>query len=318
MNRRVRPEEAELSASQMVRANLALLGMSLIWALNFSIAKQALASVPPLAFNALRFPLAVGVVTMAMARRGSIMLPAREDRPRVLVLGLVGNVLYQLLFIFGLDHSRAGTASVLLAGTPIVTALLAAALGQERVSGRVWAGAAATIAGITLVVAGAGSGGGGRQTLLGDVLLIVATVSWAAFAVGCRDLVRRYGALPVTAWTLWGGTIVIVLIGIPDTVQLDLAGLGIDAWLAIIYAGAFSIGVAYMLWSYGLSLLGPTRTGVFSNLVPVFALAVAWVWLGEQPGTVQLAGAFIIIAGVTMAQTRERPQPVLPIRSPPP
>jgi len=318
MNGRSRPDEPEPSASQILRANLALLAMSWIWALNFSIAKQALATVPPLAFNAMRFPLAVAVVSMALARRGRITLPAREDRPRVLLLGLVGNVLYQLLFIFGLDHSRAGTASVLLAGTPIVTALLAAAFGQERVTGRVWAGALATLAGIALVVAGTGGGGPEPQTLLGDVLLIAATVSWAAFAVGCRDLVRRYGALPVTAWTLWAGTIAIVLVGIPSTLRLDLAALRIEVWLAIVYAGAFSIGVAYMLWSYGLSQLGPTRTGIFSNLVPVFALAVAWLWLGEQPGTGQLLGAFTIIAGVTLAQGRERLPPPLPIRSPPP
>jgi drug/metabolite transporter (DMT)-like permease len=295
----------------------ALLAMALIWALNFSIAKDALARVPPLAFNALRFPFAAAVVTLAMVRRTGIALPDRRDWWRIVGLGLLGNVVYQLCFIFGLQFSRAGTASVLLAGTPIVTGLLSAAVGHEKIDGRVWIGATATVIGIAVVVL-SGATGAGEDRLLGNALMIVATFAWAAYSVASRPLIAKYGALPITAWTLWVGTTAIVLLGLREAAAVQPASLPVRDWFAVVYAGAFSIGVAYVLWSYGVRHLGTTRTATFSNLVPVFALAAAWLLLHERPSAGQTAGAAVIITGVTLAQLRlRRPVQAVP-RSPAP
>jgi drug/metabolite transporter (DMT)-like permease len=283
------------------RAASALLAMVLIWALNFSIAKDALSRVPPLAFNALRFPFAAAVVTLAMLRRSGFRLPDPRDWWRIVGLGVLGNVVYQLCFIFGLEHSRAGTASVLLAGTPIVTGLMSAAVGHERTGGRVWIGATATVIGIVIVVL-SGRSGAGEDTLLGSGLMVAATFSWAAYSVASRPLIAKYGALPITTWMLWIGMVALVLLGLREAVALQPASLLPRDWFAIIYAGAFSIGVAYVLWSYGVRHLGATRTATFSNLVPVFALVAAWLLLSERPSAGQVAGAAVIITGVTFAQ----------------
>jgi drug/metabolite transporter (DMT)-like permease len=312
------PATSAAYSPQILRANFALLAMSWIWALNFSIAKEALSKLPPLAFNTLRFPLAALVVSVALAQRGGLRLPDRSDRWRVLALGMLGNLIYQLFFIMGLANTRAGTASVLLAGTPIATALLTAAVGQEHVTRRVWLGAFATLAGIATVVFSTTRAGGGEHKLVGDLLLIGATIAWAVYAVGSRTLIVRYGALPVTAWTLWSGAFAICLIGLPSVFRTDLPALDAQAWFAVVYAGALSIGVAYVLWSYGVRHLGPTRTATYSNLVPVFALIGAWILLGERPTGGQFLGAAIIIAGVTLAQTRAWRPPVIALRAPPP
>jgi drug/metabolite transporter (DMT)-like permease len=315
----VEPNDAlEVSGSRpALRAHLALLVMVVIWAVNFSVAKEALAMVSPLAFNALRFLLAAVIVSVALRQQQTAVLPERADRLRVFLLGLLGNVLYQLFFVFGLANTRAGTASILLSGTPILTALLSAAAGHERVAGRVWIGVVAACGGIILVVTSGGLGARG-ETLQGDLLLIGATLTWAIYSVGSRNLIRRYGAVPVTAWTLWAGTIGICVVGIPDVVALELRRVPLRAWLAIGYAGALSVGVAYMLWSYGVRQLGNTRTAAYSNLVPVLALAVAWLWLRERPAPGQLLGAAVIIGGVTLAQTSDRLRLPFAARSPPP
>jgi len=302
-----RPATAAAAASHPYRATIALLMMALIWALNFSIAKDALARIAPLAFNTLRFPLAALVVTIAMSRRTGLGLPERADRVRLVGLGLLGNVVYQMCFIFGLDHTRAGTASVLLAGTPIVTGLLSAGMGHERIEPRTWMGAGATVLGITLVVlSGAPVAGSADSTLHGDLLMILATLAWAAYTVSSRPLISKYGALPVTAWTLWVGSTALVAIGIRSTLALDFHLIGPRDWFAVVYAGALSIGVAYVLWSYGIRHLGSTRTATFSNLVPVIALAAAWLLLSERPTAGQLTGAAVIIGGVTLVQLGRR------------
>lgn len=287
--------------SPPVSPTLALLLMVVVWAVNFSVAKLALASLSPLAFNALRFPLAAAVVWGALRARGPLPLPEPRHRLRLLWLGLLGNLVYQQFFIFGLDRTLAGTASVLLAGTPIITAMLTALLGQEQVGWRSWTGAFATVFGMVLVV---GSGATAGGSLLGNLLMVGASLSWAGYTVGARPLVDRYGPLVVTAWTLSVGTVCIVITGIPDLVRTDLAGLSAGVWGAVVYAGAMSIGVAYLIWNYGVRHLGNTRTAVYSNLVPVFALAIAWRWLDEVPSARQLLGAAVIIAGVSFVQAR--------------
>lgn len=288
--------------AKAVATNLSLLLMVVIWAVNFSVAKLGLNALSPLAFNALRFPLAALVVLTALRIRGPLPLPLPRHRLRLVLLGLLGNVLYQQFFIFGLDRTRAGTASLLLAGTPMLTALLSAAVGHERVGWRSWVGAAATIAGMTLIVGSVA--GAGDSTIGGDLLMILASVAWAVYTVGSRPLVEQYGAIPVTAWTLCIGATGVVLVGLPDVARADLAAVPVGAWLSVVYAGAMSIGVAYLIWYHGVRQIGNTRTAVYSNLVPVVALAVAWAWLGETPSLRQVIGALVIIGGVTLAQAR--------------
>jgi drug/metabolite transporter (DMT)-like permease len=287
------------------RLRLVLLLMVVIWGINFPVAKAAIAELPPLVFNALRFPMAGLTLYIALRARGRITMPDRADRLRILLLGILGNVCYQQFFIFGLDITRAGTASVLLAATPIITAVFSAAAGHERVGARTWAGVVATFLGIILVVAAGGSARDvGGSTLLGDMLMLGGSISWAVYTVGSRNLIVRYGALQFTAWTLWIGTAGLLLIGAPDLLRTDLGAVSAAAWAATAYAGALSIGVAYLIWYHGVLHLGNTRTSAYSNLVPVVALLAAWVQLGEVPTAGQVAGAAVIIGGVSLAQVR--------------
>lgn len=291
-------------AAPPAAAHAVLLVMVVIWGVNFPIVKAALAELDPLAFNALRFPLAAVTVLVALRVRGGGTWPEPADRLRVVGLGLLGNLLYQQFFIFGLSLTRAGTASVLLAGTPILTALLSAAVGHERVARRVWIGVLGTFVGIALVVLAGGTGEPGASALLGDLLMIAASLSWAVYTVGSRDLINRYGAIQFTAWTLWIGTVALCIIGAPAVLATDLARVSTAAWIGVIYAGALSIGVAYIIWYHGVRQIGNTRTAAYSNLVPVVALVTAWLHLGEIPGPGQLLGAAVIIGGVTLAQAR--------------
>jgi drug/metabolite transporter (DMT)-like permease len=297
---------AEADAATRRRAYFALALMVVIWGVNFSVSKVAMRTLTPLALNALRYPFAALVVYIALRRGGRLPVPARGDVARIVALGVLGNVIYQLFFIFGLANTHAGTASVLLAGTPIVTATLSHVFGQEQVSARTWLGVLTTFAGILLVVGGGLSAAG--STTLGNVLMVGASVSWAAYTVGSRPLIARYGSVAMTAWTLWVGTIGIVAIGLPDIVRTDFATVSPSIWLAVLYAGALSVGVAYLIWYNAIRHIGTTRTAVFSNLVPVVALLVAFVWLGEAPGAIQLTGAGVILTGVTLAQRRSGPR----------
>jgi drug/metabolite transporter (DMT)-like permease len=281
-----------------------LLLLALIWGVNFPVIKGALAVVPPMAFNALRFPLAAAVLGALVLATRRLPAPRPRHLPAVVGLGLLGNVVYQLAFIHGVAATSAGNASLLLSTTPVWTVILSTGLGQERLPGSVWAGVGATVLGMALLVVGGRGVAFSGASLRGDLLIVAAAMVWAAYTVGSRPLVQRYGAMPVTAWTLWVGTPVLVILGWPALDGVDLARLGLATWLSIVYAGVLAISLAYLLWNLGIKRLGNARTAVYSNLVPVVALAAAWLALGERPTPLQLAGAAVILAGLTLTRSR--------------
>lgn len=286
-----------------------LVAMAVIWGVNFSVIKIALTEMPPLAFNALRFPMAAVALLMMLRLQGPLRLPERSDVPRIIALGLIGNVGYQLLFIYGIELTLAGNAALMLATTPVWTLILATLLGLERHGGLVWAGVFGALAGVVLVVVGGSQEVAiGSSIPTGDLLMIGSASVWAVYTVGSQDLTRRYGALPVTTWTLGVGAVSLSVIGGPQVARTDITALSTTAWVSLFYAGVMAIAVAYLLWYRGVERIGSSRTSAFSNLVPLVALVVAWFWLGEKPAALQLAGAAVIIGSVSVtryARTRE-------------
>ena len=277
--------------------------------MNFPLIKVALDVVPPLAFNGLRFPLAALALWILMRALRIRTRPERKDLPAVVGLGILGHVVYQALFILAVARTSAGNASLVLATSPAWVVVLSAITGQESVSVRVWGGVGATILGMALVVAGGQGASFGSATLSGDLLMLAASVAWASYTVGSRPLIHRYGPMPITAWTLWGGTSGVLLLGAPGLTRLDSAVLTPGIWGIVLYAGVLSISVAYVLWNRGVRRIGNSRTAVYSNLVPVVALLAAWVALGERPTTLQIVGAAVILAGLQWTRPRRGAEP---------
>jgi drug/metabolite transporter (DMT)-like permease len=277
--------------------------MALIWGLNFPVIKATLDQLPPLAFNAVRFPLASLAVLLILRSRGPLPRPRASDWPRILLLGILGNVVYQGFFIFGIDGTLAGNASILLATIPIWTVALSTLRGHERPGLVVWAGVLATVTGMTILVLGGRLALDFRGgTLLGDLLVVGAAMTWSLYTVGSRRVVHRYGSLPVTAWTLWIGTVGLTVLGLPSLLATPLSVVTPAAWGGAVYSGVMGIGIAYLLWYRGVRRIGSSRTAAYQNLVPVVALAVAWLWLGEVPTSLQILGAAVVLGGLTLAR----------------
>ena len=168
-----------------VLADLGMLAVVLIWGINFSVTKGAFATFPPLAFTAVRFAIA-SVILVLLVRRveGSGPLPD-GSLTRLVVLGVVGNTLYQIAFISGLARTSASNSALILAAMPPVTAVAAAALGVDPVRPRILAGVLLATVGVGLVVMADAPGlSGGRLT--GDLLSLAAVVCWAAYTIGLR------------------------------------------------------------------------------------------------------------------------------------
>lgn len=278
---------------------LSLALMVFVWGINFVVAKWALQMFSPLGFNALRYAIASVFVFAVLRSRGRLRLPERRDVPGILVLGLVGNVLYQMAFILGLNLTRAGNASLMLALMPVFVMLLGMRSG-ERHAPRAWLGVGVSVVGVALVSGSVSGEAGG--SVIGDLILIVASAVWAFYTVGARPYIERYGSVQTTAWTLWAGAVGLVVIGTPSLLTQRWEAVDARGWAGVLFSSLFSIGLAYLIWYRGVARIGGARTAIYSNLTPVVALLTGAIWLDERLAALSIAGAAMVLGGVMLVR----------------
>ena len=277
--------------------DLLLLTMAVIWGVNFVVVKYATHIFNPVAFTGLRVGTAAAFLVAFAYARGGFAL-SRHDVLRLLLLGVIGNGLYQLFFVHGVARTRAGNASLIVGAAPAFIALVARARGMERVKRMTLVGIALSVIGVALVIVGSASPSSGNQTtLLGSVLVFLGVLCWTAYTILLQPYTKRIDVIQLSAVTLVGGAIPLVVASTPALIATNWSTVGPGGWLALLYSSVISMGVAYFFWYRGLRVLGPTRTAVYSNLQPIVALLAAWAFLGEVPTIFQGVGAVTIIAG---------------------
>ncbi len=299
--------------------------MVLIWGTNYSIVKSAFTEIDPQAFNAARMIIASGVFLAIIVslrirhpRRDQLpdhpgtathsiasifQTPARltaRDWVELAIIGLVGHFLYQYLFIGGLARTTVANSSLMLAATPVVIALVSALLGSERISTRHWAGAALSMTGIYVVV-GHDVGLGGRG-LTGDVMMAGAVLCWAGYTLGARRLISRHSPVGVTGISMSIGTVLYVAVMWSHLRTVHWGDLAARTWMAILYSSIFALLVAYTIWYAAVRQIGSARTSVYSNLIPLVAMATAVIFLDEPLGLSKILGATAVLVGVALTR----------------
>ncbi|HZD84779.1 MAG TPA: DMT family transporter [Gemmatimonadaceae bacterium] len=279
-----------------------LFAMAVIWGVNFVVVKYATHIFNPVAFTGLRVGTAATFLLAFAYARGGFTL-SRHDVVRLLLLGVIGNGLYQLFFVHGVARTRAGNASLIVGAAPAFIALVARAWGLERVKRMTFAGIALSVIGVALVIAGSATSSNGETTLLGSVLVFLGVLCWTAYTIMLQPYTKRIDVVQLAAVTMIGGAVPLLVASLPALVATDWSSVGTGGWLALLYSSVISMGVAYFFWYRGLRVLGPTRTAVYSNLQPIVALVAAWAFLGEIPTIFQGVGAVTIIAGVFLTRS---------------
>jgi drug/metabolite transporter (DMT)-like permease len=284
------------------RLDLLLVGMTLIWGSNFSIAKAALRDLPPSAFNGARMLIAAVVCAGLIAREGGGGAVRRFTPPdwrRIAALSVLGHVVYQFLFIGGLARTSASNSSLIFGCTPALVALCSAWLGHERVSATRWAGVILSMAGVYLVV---GHGRDPSASLRGDALIVVAMVAWALYTVGSRPLLDRHSPVLVTALTMTLGGLLYAAASLPVVLGVSWPDVRPRVWIALLYSALFSLVIAYLIWYTAVQRVGSSRTSVYSNVTPIVAMLIAAIFLGEPITAAKVAGAAAVLGGVAITR----------------
>ncbi len=292
----------EHRASGFGAADMLLLLMTLIWGINYTVLKQSLIEFQPLAFNGLRFIIASALTIIFTVSTGRNFKLERGDLPRLWALGLLANTVYQSLFIVGMAHTSAGNAALILATTPLFTALIGRLRRSEFFTNAGVVGLVLAFAGMAAIILSGPKGVSIRDDLTGDSLMVACTICWSIYTSFTKGYVHKYGALKTTTIMMITGTPVLLLVSSGSLATQDWSAVHRAAWAGLFFSGALAIGLAYIIWNNGVQKIGSTRTALYSNVTPIIALIVAWIVLSETPTWGQLVGAAVIFVGIYMVR----------------
>jgi drug/metabolite transporter (DMT)-like permease len=288
------------------RTDALLLLMALIWGVNYSAVKYGGHVLTPLLFTWARV-LGAAITLLAAAavqrRLTGDPWPARRDALALLGLGIIGNGLYQLCFVFGVSRTRVADAVLIVASAPAIIALISRMRGIERLRARVITGIVITIVGVAIVMVGSATHASAQQgTALGTALVSAGVLFWAVYTVAVQPYTIRVDPVQLNALTMAGGFIPLVFLTPMALGDAPLRTAPASGWWCLLYSSVVSLGIAYLFWYRGIKVLGPTRTAAYANLQPVVAILTGWILLGETPTVWQAIGTVTIIGGIFLTR----------------
>ncbi|HEV8199172.1 MAG TPA: DMT family transporter [Candidatus Polarisedimenticolia bacterium] len=279
----------------------AALGATLLWGMNFTIAKRVLQEVDPLAVAAARAAGGLLVFLVFLLLLDGPRGLAWPRLKRAAPLGLLGIFANQVFFIEGLKRTSASHSAVLIALLPLYVLLMSLLSRQERLTRFKAAGIAAAFGGVVLVAAGHGANSGGA-TLGGDLITMCGGIAFAAYTVAGRPVVRDLGPLRTTALAFAGGGTAILLVAAPAARRQEWRSLSPAAHWGLLYVVVGATVLAYVLYYLALDRLEPSKVAVFMYLQPVFAALLATFVTGEPLTLRFVTGGGLILAGVLIAE----------------
>jgi drug/metabolite transporter (DMT)-like permease len=288
---------------------LKLVMVAALWGGTF-IAGRVLAQSLPLMTAAFgRFLVAsILLVIVAVKMEGRLPLLNRGQVLLTAILGLTGIFLYNICFFGALARVPAGRTSLFVSLTPIVTAVLAGLIFSERLGMRRWVGIVVALIGAIIVIARGDLIGGISditQSLgLGELMMLGAVFSWAIYTLISRKVLETLSPIVATTYsTLWG--FLFLSVGaIGEFNDINWALLDWYVWISVFYLGAFGTVLAFIWYYQGIQAVGPSRTAIFTNLVPAFGVLFSAGLLGEPILISMVVGGLIAVLGVSLVNKK--------------
>jgi drug/metabolite transporter (DMT)-like permease len=288
----------------------------LVWAAMYPLTKVVVRSVHPVTVAGIRYvlgslPLLPFFAAEVRRRRPAISF---KDGLVMCLLGILGITLFSACLTLGIQRSTASNSALLVNTQPILTVLLAPLLIDERYSWRRIAGALVGLAGIYLIVSG------GRilsdilayEYLLGNLLLLGASLLFSLYSILLKGYLGRYGGLIPTFFSMTAGTAILLLFIAATGTGSRLGAITPRDWLLLAYIGIVATAIGYLVLNTGIRHVGVVRAVGFKFLIPVFGIALSVAFLGERFTPVDAGGAALVFAALYLTQSRRPRRPSWP------
>jgi len=278
-----------------------LVATILIWALNFTVTRYVLEhGFHPLAYSSVRYGIAATMFAGFTYGYERSFRVRRRDIALLVAAAVVGILLNQLSYVYAIKFTNASTTALILGSTPIFAALIAYAIGLERMSSRFWVATFVSFGGVGLVAIGSGQV---RGDIKGDLLGVATAATWAAYSVAIAPLMRRYSPYRISAIVLVIGWIAVAATG-SHQLATQSFHLRWEVWALLAFAVLGPLVLTNILWFKALDRVGPSHATLFANAQPFVAVIFAVLLLGESLSWLQIAGGVAIGVGIWLARRR--------------
>jgi drug/metabolite transporter (DMT)-like permease len=290
----------QLSGGASVYAMLTL--TVALWGSAFPASKVVVDSVPHQVAALLRFGFGGLVIVAWLLASGRRLTVSLADLGRTAVAGMLGVFGYNTLFFWGLSLAPSIDGSIIVpVFAPVITTAISVLLLRERTSGARIAGLALGIGGSVVFLLGVGSLADGRR-LLGDLVYLAAAVSWSAYTLVAKRILKG-DPLKATALATLCGSVALAAFAAPALHSVDWSGLSGDFWLIVAYLAVGPTAIAYVFYYRGVHAVGPTTASVMMFLSPVFGGLGSALFLHEKLTWLQAAGTALMVVGALLAVT---------------
>lgn len=257
-------------------------------------------SIHPMSAAFLRFAVA-SITLLAICWYSEKRLPhfTRKQFLPLLFLGATGVFTYSYFFFTGLQTTSASRAALIVACIPVCIFVLSTIFYGERLTVIRVTGALLSLVGVSVVIAD-----GNPLILLsgeirhGDILILGCVASWTAYTLGGRSVMKGMSPLTAVTWSSIFGTMLLFPVALMNGLAGEIVRARFLDWGCIVYLGVLATGFAYLWYYQAIAKLGPARSGIFINTVPVFAAAMGFLLLGEPAHLTLLLGGCMVLTGV--------------------
>lgn len=295
-----------INLKNQLNGHLALFGAQIVYALNYSIAKGLMPQfISPIA---LVFYRIVGAFTLFYIL--SLFLPKEKietkDLKKLVILSIFGVVINQLFFIYGLSLTTPINSSVIMISNPIIVFVFTLIVLKEKLTWNKITGLILAIIGCYIILRYRGNFEIGSETITGDLMTLINATSWAIFVVLAKPIMVKYNTVTVMKWIFLFGSILILPIGLLDTLHTNYLAFTPKAIFALCFVVVATTFLAYLLNLYGLKKLSPNVVSMYIYLQPFLASTFA-ILIGEDKlTTTKLASGVIIICGLYLVNLKTK------------
>ena len=276
------------------KCKLFAFGTVFLWASAFVFTKVALQYFTSSALGVFRYIVA-SITLLIIGYIKRIGFPATRDIPKFLFSGAVGFTLYMVTFNKGSETLTSATSSIIIAIAPVLTAAFSCFIFGERIKFKGWLSIGLSFMGILFLTLWNGI----FSIDIGIIWMLGAAILLAIYNITQRQYVRKYTAFQSTSYSIFAGT-VLLLIFLPEAVP-QLVNADIKAYLVIIYLGIFPSAIAYIWWGKALTLAKITSEVTnFMFVTPVIAAVMGSIVISEFPSIETYIGGGIILAGLIL------------------
>ncbi len=281
---------------------LIVVAVYLFWGGNFVFSKITLKEIPgPLVAGMRTLFAAIALMVVYKRSRNPDRPPLRRDEyPQLCLIGVCGIAINQVCFLIGLSLTSASHAALVIGLTPFMVLFLAWFRGQEAFTSNRAIGLAVAVCGMALLQKPSASAQ--TASLLGDVLILGAGLSFAVYTVFGKELAAEHGGMAVIAVSYAAGSIFLLPMTLFFASRFDFSQVSAAAWWSFGYMSVISSVLCYIGWAYALKRLSASRLTAFSYLQPLVATLLALPMLGEPITAALVSGGGLIMAGVFLSE----------------